>query len=152
MKPSFRKAQESDLPAIIALLSDDSLGQIREKKAKDAFSSYLSAFHEIDKDPNQYLMIVESNDQILGTCHLTLLPSLTYCGSKRMQIEAVRIHKDFRNLKIGEAMISEAIKYAKSKHVCIIQLTCNHQREKAIKFYQKMGFEPTHVGFKMHID
>lgn len=152
MNLSFRKALESDISAIITLLFEDSLGQSREKKDQDSYLRYLEAFTEIDKDPNHYLMVVELKGEIVASCHLTLLPSLTYCGSKRMLIEAVRVHKDYRNQKIGESMLNEAIKYAKSKHVSIIQLTTNIDRFKAIEFYKQNGLEQTHVGFKMHIE
>ncbi|WP_342278765.1 GNAT family N-acetyltransferase [Candidatus Tisiphia endosymbiont of Myopa tessellatipennis] len=71
----------------------------------------------IDSDPNQYLMIVEMNKEIVGTCHLTIMPSLTFIGSTRMQIEAVRISEKYRGQHFGEWMMSIAMKYGKSQKV-----------------------------------
>ncbi len=65
-------------------------------------------------------MVVEKDNQIIATCHLTLMPSLTFKGSIRMQIEAVRVSAKLRGQKIGEWMINKAIEYAKSKNVKII--------------------------------
>ena len=56
---------------------------MRESKSASAEldKNYIKAFHKIDSDPNQYLMLVESGDEIIGTCHLTIMPSLTFVGS-----------------------------------------------------------------------
>jgi GNAT superfamily N-acetyltransferase len=44
-----------------------------------------------------------------------------------------------------------AIQYAKKKECNILQLTSNKQRRNAIKFYENLGFEATHEGFKLNI-
>lgn len=148
----YRKAQKKDLSAIVSLLFEDELGQSREEKSSTLDDRYKEAFTKINQDPNQYIMIVEQDQKIIGTCHLTFIPSLTFCGSTRMQIEAVRINKEHRGQMIGEQMIEEAIRYGKSLGAKIIQLTSNKQRAKALEFYEKLGFEKTHVGFKMYFD
>ena len=50
-------------------------------------------------------MVVEENNQVIATCHLTIMPSLTFTGQRRMQIEAVRVLEKLRGHKIGEWMI-----------------------------------------------
>ncbi|PJD92813.1 MAG: hypothetical protein CK424_04340 [Legionella sp.] len=72
---SHRKASIDDLREIITLLLEDDLGQTREQLDTTIEQDYIDAFHRIDKDPNQYLMIVCSNKVIVGTCHLTIMPS-----------------------------------------------------------------------------
>lgn len=96
-------------------------------------------------------MVVELENKIIATCHLTIMPSLTFNGSTRMQIEAVRVSEKLRGHKIGEWVINQAIEYAKSKNVKIIQLTTNIKRPKAKIFYERLGFEPTHVGMKLYL-
>ena len=148
----FRKAKKNDLDAIVDLLLNDILGRARESIDESSMKKYLSAFEKIDSDPNQYLMVCELNDQIVATCHLTLMPSLTFCGSLRLQIEAVRVHPDFRNKKIGTQMIKKAIDFAKENEVGIVQLTMNAERKEAQNFYEKEGFKATHVGFKLDLN
>ncbi|MCH9634441.1 MAG: hypothetical protein S4CHLAM7_11920 [Chlamydiae bacterium] len=145
----YRKAQAADLSILISLLYQDELGAQREKPNSIFIDKYKEAFQKIDSDPNHYLMVVEQNKKMIGTCHLTLLPSLTYCGSTRMQIEAVRVLEECRNQKVGEWMIKQAITYGQSKGAYIIQLTTNCQRESSIKFYERLGFKASHVGFKL---
>ena len=96
----FRKTAASDLPQIIALLSDDILGKDRESPQN--LKIYEAAFAEISADQNNFLAVVESNKEIIGTCHLTLMPSLTLQASKLINIEAVRVKDSFREHKIGQ--------------------------------------------------
>ncbi len=158
---THRKAMLGDLETIIHLLTDDKLGKTRETITKQLDKRYIEAFHKITADPNQYLMVVEQNNKvrpiskqvrlIVGTCHLTIMPSLTFTGSTRMQIEAVRINSKFRNLDIGTWMINAAIEYSKKHGVSIIQLTTNKKRLAAKQFYENLGFETTHEGMKLYL-
>ena len=99
-----RKARIADLHQIIELLLEDELGGTRGSKSAELDENYIKAFHKIDSDPNQYLIVVENGDEIIGTCHFTIIPSLTFVGSTRMQIEAVRVLGKYRDQKIGSWM------------------------------------------------
>ena len=148
---TYRKATINDLNAIVNLLLEDELGQTRESKSAELNQNYIEAFHKINADPNQYLMVVESNHEIVGTCHLTIMPSLTFTGSTRMQIEAVRVTEKHRGHKIGEWMMNATINYAKSKGETSLQLTTNKKRPRAKTFYEKIGFEASHEGMKLYL-
>jgi ribosomal protein S18 acetylase RimI-like enzyme len=133
-------------------LADDELGYRRETPIlNDIAAGYRVAFEEICLDPNQALMVVEEDGKILGTCHLTYMPSLTFQGAKRMNIEAVRIDRSSRNRGIGEWMIRKAIEIAKSKKCKIVQLATNKKRADAKRFYEKLGFEASHEGMKLYL-
>ena len=149
---SHRKAILNDLPRLIELLLEDELGSTRESKSSAVHENYIKAFHKIDSDPNQYLMVVENDDEIIGTCHLTIMPSLTFIGSTRMQIEAVRVAGKYRRQKIGSWMFNQAISYAKENDVSIVQLTTNKKRPKAKHFYENLGFEASHEGMKLYLE
>lgn len=148
----YRKATIEDLRPIINLLLEDELGQTRESKMSGLDPRYVDAFHQIDGDQNQYLMVVEGVDEIIGTCHLTIMPSLTFTGKTRMQIEAVRVSGKYRGKKIGEWMMQQAIAYGKEHGATIIQLTTNKKRPRAKTFYKGLGFEPSHEGMKLYLD
>ena len=150
MKLIQRKAELTDLPRIIELLLEDDLGKSRESKSA-LDDKYTKAFQIIDSDKNQYLMVMENESEIIGTCHLTIMPSLTFIGSTRMQIEAVRVAEKYRGQKIGQWMFDQAVAYAKEKGASIIQLTTNKKRPKAKQFYEKLGFEASHEGMKLYL-
>ena len=81
-------------------------------------------------------MIIEIDEKIIGTCHLTLMPSLTSTGSMRIQIEAVRVHTSVRGQNIGKKMIELAINWGKEHGAQIFQLATNKERPDALRFYE----------------
>ena len=151
LKLRTRRATIDDLGAIVNLLIEDELGHLREKTSDKLDQRYIDAFALINSDSNQYLMVVEESNKIVATCHLNVMPSLTFTGQTRMQIEAVRVSEKLRGHKIGEWMISHAIAYAKLRSASIIQLTTNIKRPRAKIFYERLGFESTHEGMKLYL-
>ena len=147
---SQRKATMQDVKTIIALLVEDELGKSRENLTEELDKTYIDAFNKIKIDSNQYLMVVEMGQEIVGTCHLTMMPSLTFKGSTRMQIEAVRVAEKYRGQNIGEWMMKEVLEYGKLRGAKLIQLTTNKKRERSKKFYETLGFQATHEGMKLH--
>lgn len=147
----FRKASFADLETIVLLLADDQLGQKREQSLAVNPIAYKKAFDQIMADSNQYLMVIEKEGKVIGTCHLTLMPSLTFQGALRMNIEAVRIDSSLRGHGIGEWMFNKILELAKDEGCKIIQLTTNKERIDALRFYQKLGFAATHEGMKLYI-
>ena len=145
----YRRATEADVPAIVALLADDVLGASREMVGAESTAKYLSAFRAIDADANQFLLVVESRSRIVGTLQLTFIAGLSRGGLKRGLIEAVRISRDRRGEKIGEAMIAWAIEKCRHERCGIVQLTTDKSRTDAHRFYDRLGFEPSHIGYKM---
>jgi len=148
---TFRQASSDDLEAIVAMLADDELGAKRERYESPLPSSYLTAFENINQDPNQELIVVENDDsEVIGTLQLSFLQYLTYQGSVRAQIEAVRIRKDQRGEGMGQKMFEWAIKRAKEKGAHVLQLTTDKQRPDALRFYESLGFKASHEGMKLH--
>lgn len=147
----FEKAKKENLLDIVNLLIEDDLGATRESLSKDSLQKYAAAFLRIDEDKNQFLMAVKKENEIVGTCHLTLMPSMTFEGSSRLNIEAVRVKASFRGQKIGEQMMEFAINFAKESGCKMVQLASNKLRTDAIRFYEKCGFEESHVGMKINI-
>ena len=146
----FRKAILSDITDIIAMLADDPLGALREDLQH--LEKYEQAYHIINEDHNQELMVVENErGEIIGTFHLTFLQYLTHQGSIRAQIESVRVREDYRGKGIGEKMFEWIISRAKEKGAHLVQLTSDKKRPDAIRFYEKLGFTASHEGMKRSI-
>jgi N-acetylglutamate synthase-like GNAT family acetyltransferase len=145
----FRKAASGDLPSIVAMLNNDILGKNRENP--DDFYKYRQAFDEISEDKNNFLIVIEFENEVIGTMQLTLIPTIVLQGSKRMNIEAVRVDDKLGGKGIGSWMIKKAIIFAEANGVKIIQLTTNKQRNRAHEFYKRLGFEATHEGMKLKL-
>ncbi|WP_030175507.1 GNAT family N-acetyltransferase [Spirillospora albida] len=145
---TFREATADDLAEIVRLLADDPLGATRETPGDDIPEAYFTAFAAIEKDPNNAVIVAEIDGRIAGTLQLTFIPGLTYTGGERAQIEGVRVAAEARGHGVGQAIIGWAIERARERGCRVVQLTTDRQRPDAIRFYQKMGFRPSHMGMK----
>lgn len=146
---SFRPATRDDLPAIVRLLADDTLGSTRERYEVPLPPSYLVAFHAIDADPNNELVVTELDGQLVGTMQLTFIPSITYQGRWRALIEGVRIDSSVRSQGLGRRMFEWAIARARERDCHLLQLTTDKARPEALRFYQCLGFVASHEGMKL---
>jgi N-acetylglutamate synthase-like GNAT family acetyltransferase len=145
----FRKAAKSDLSRIIELLASDDLGKLREKTDALSMQKYAAAFTKISADENNFLAVVEKDKEIIATCHLTIMHSLTRLASNRLNIEAVRVAEEYTGQKIGNWMFGQIIEFAKNHDIQIIQLTTDKRRKRAQNFYAKLGFTASHEGMKL---
>lgn len=147
----FRQAVESDIGGLVNLLADDDLGALREDLSRPLNQNYLAAFLSIEQDPNNELTVVECNGELAGMLQLTFIPYLTHTGSWRCLIEGVRIAKEYRGQGLGRQFINRAIERAGERNCRIVQLTSDKQRPEALKFYESLGFQATHEGFKLKL-
>ncbi|MBB6303476.1 GNAT superfamily N-acetyltransferase [Rhizobium leucaenae] len=145
----IREAREGDLPAVIALFAADALGGHGDTTDPAAYEDYLRAFRTIQSSPDQALYVAEFRCDVVGTFQTMITTSLTGRGSSSMIIEAVQTRSDLRGQGIGAAMINFCIAGAKSRGMRLVQLTSNAARKDAHRFYERLGFKPSHLGFKM---
>ncbi|MCK0770063.1 GNAT family N-acetyltransferase [Chromohalobacter canadensis] len=148
----FREARSDDLASLVEMLADDELGQIRESPGTPLKVGYIRAFEAIQNDPNNELLVCESDGQLLGMLHITFIPYLTYIGSWRALMEGVRVASSKRGDGIGAKLFEWAIQRAKEKGCLIVQLTSDKKRPDAIRFYEKLGFKATHEGMKLWLN
>ena len=147
----FRLAKRADLPAIVRLLADDDLGRQRERYEDPLPESYSSAFEQMENDPNHELIVAERNGEVVGTLHLMFLPSISFQGGLRAQIESVRVDEQFQSQGIGSAMMGWSMQRAKQRGAHLVQLTTHKTREDAHHFYERLGFKGTHLGMKLDL-
>ena len=147
MEIQFRRASEQDVPAIVTMLADDPLGATRE--SPNDLAPYLRAFEELDRDPNQLLAVAERDGEVIGTLQLSFLHGLSRQGATRAQIEAVRVRAGERGEGLGGRLIEWAVEQARQRGCHLVQLTSDASRKSAHRFYEKLGFSGSHVGFKL---
>lgn len=144
-----REATAKDLSAIVALLAGDTLGEAREVSGGELDPAYVAAFQEIDACRTAMILLAVSGNSIVGCLQLNFIANLSLTGTRRGQIEGVRTTKDLRGKGIGRLLINEAIEICRAHSCGLLQLTTNRIRKDAVAFYEKCGFEPSHIGFKM---
>lgn len=148
---TFRPATRDDLPTLVAMLADDPLGAQRERFETPLPSAYRDAFAAIDADPHNTLIVAERDGRIVGMLQLTRIPYLTYQGGWRALVEGVRVAKTARGQGIGQALLEHAIARAEAHGCHLVQLTTDKRRADALRFYERLGFEATHAGLKLHL-
>jgi GNAT superfamily N-acetyltransferase len=148
---SIRLANREDLTDIIALFASDTIGGHGDTTDKDALPDYLAAFERIIATPNETLYVAELDGVVVGTFQTTLLTTLSGRGSSNLLIEAVQTRKDMRGKGIGETMMQFAVDTARARGLSKVQLSSNKERVDAHRFYERVGFEPSHLGFKIRL-
>ncbi|MGO8023040.1 GNAT family N-acetyltransferase [Rhizobium leguminosarum] len=146
---NIREARKDDLPALVAMFAADALGGHGDTTEVEAFPDYLRAFAVIEASPDQTLYVAECGGEVVGTFQTMVTTSLTGRGSSAMIIEAVQTRADMRGQGVGGLMIEFAIAEAKGRGIGRVALTSNAVRKDAHRFYERLGFKPSHLGFKM---
>jgi GNAT superfamily N-acetyltransferase len=145
----IRAATADDIPAIVAMLADDPLGAQRE--SPDDLTPYLTALERLRADPNQHLVVAVRESRVVGTLQLTIIPGLSRRGSTRSIIEGVRVHAGERGSGLGTQLIEWAVDESRRQNCQLVQLTSDNTRTDAHRFYERLGFTASHVGFKLSL-
>ncbi|MFI5829473.1 GNAT family N-acetyltransferase [Streptomyces sp. NPDC051578] len=143
----IRPATETDLPAIISMLADDPLGAARE--SPDDLTPYIAALEQLSDDPDQHVVVAVRGERVVGTLQLTIVAGLSRRGATRSIIEGVRVHADERGSGLGTRFIEWAIERSRQENCALVQLTSDVTRTDAHRFYERLGFTASHVGFKL---
>lgn len=131
------------------MLADDPLGAQRE--SPDDLTPYLTALDRLAADPNQHVVVAIREGLVVGTLQLTMVPGLSRKGATRSIIEGVRVHATERGSGLGTQLIEWAIATSRRENCQLVQLTSDVTRADAHRFYERLGFTPSHLGFKLKL-
>ncbi|KQS10026.1 transcriptional regulator [Curtobacterium sp. Leaf183] len=151
---TLRSAVHDDLDPLMALLSDDPVSAARGDVADESDRPrYATALRAVTEDPaNALLVAVDRDGRLVGTFQLTRIPGMARQGSTRLLVEAVRVRSDLRSGGIGGAMMRWVTDVAApALDVALVQLTSDAARVDAHRFYERLGFTGSHVGFKYRV-
>ncbi|GGM97177.1 GNAT family acetyltransferase [Terrabacter tumescens] len=147
---TIRPATREDVPAVVAMLADDPLGAAREDPADTA--TYDAAYDRVAADPAQHLVVAERDGTVVGTLQLSVIPGLSRRGATRTIIEGVRVARDERGSGLGTELVTWAVEESRRLGATLVQLTSDASRTDARRFYERLGFVASHVGFKLPLD
>jgi GNAT superfamily N-acetyltransferase len=150
MAVRIRPATRDDVPHIVAMLADDPLGTAREDLGDR--QTYDEAYDRVVADPAQHLVVAELAGRVIGTLQLTVIPGLSRRGATRSVIEGVRVSRDARGSGLGTELITWAVEESRRLGCTLVQLTSDASRTDARRFYERLGFVASHVGFKLTLD
>ena len=147
----IRTARQEDVPALAAIYAADEIGGHGDTADESALPDYLAAFRDIEASPTETLYVAELDGEIVGTFQTAILTKLIGRGAKSMVIEAVQTRPDMRGRGIGAVMITYCLDEARARGMKAVQLTSNVARLDAHRFYERLGFEKRHFGFRMKL-
>ncbi len=111
-------------------------------------ATYRAAFDAMQAEAANHLIVGERNGRVVATYQITFISGLSLRATRRAQIESVRVASDLRGQRIGEALFADAEARARAAGCGLIQLTTNATRDRARAFYERLGFTPSHIGYK----
>ncbi|MDZ4278232.1 MAG: GNAT family N-acetyltransferase, partial [Dehalococcoidia bacterium] len=109
---------------------------------------YRTAFREIEGDARQRQLVVEANGRIVGGASLIIIPNLSRQGRPWALVENVVVDETERGSGFGELLLRHALEEARRAGCYKLSLTSNRARKDAHRFYERLGFKPTHEGFR----
>ena len=145
---AIREATEGDIPRIVELFEHGSLIEGKEDPTDPA--PYRAALHEIAQGPGAVLL-AEAGGEVIGVCQLIVFRHLQSRGGLCAEVESVHVHPEFRGRGVGGVLMRAAVQRARELGCYRVQLTSNNARPEAHRFYEALGFEPTHRGFKVNV-
>jgi GNAT superfamily N-acetyltransferase len=150
----IRRADKRDIRALMRLLADDAIsatrGDVGADADEEAYASGLARI--IDDRANDLVVAIDSHDRVIAMLQLTAIPGVARRGSTRLLVEAVRVKADQRSAGLGSTLMRWVMEVAAP--ACgadLVQLTSDRQRTDAHRFYLRLGFVDSHVGFKYDV-
>jgi GNAT superfamily N-acetyltransferase len=141
-----RQATDQDIDRMVAMLEHGSL--VDGKEDRGDLAPYRSALAEINQGRGGVL-VAEMAGQVIGVCQLIVFRHFQSRGSLCAEIESVHVHPDQRGKGIGHILMEAAIDRAREQGCYRVQLTSNLARADAHRFYEALGFSPSHRGYKL---
>ena|ERR1039458_6938010 len=145
----IRGAVEADLGLIVELFEYGSL--VEGKEEPTDLARYHAALHEIERSKGEVL-VAEVGGRVVGVCQLIIFRHLQAKGGLCAEVESVHVHPTHRGQGIGSVLMGAAITKARALGCYRMQLTSNNARSEAHRFYEALGFEASHHGFKLKLE
>jgi GNAT superfamily N-acetyltransferase len=144
----IKKACPENLPEIIAVINAGA-ASVRNGKEFESWEEYRPAFDALSAAAavDIYVALNEAGE-VIGTYQIHFMRGITYKGRPRVEIESVHVRSDQRGTGIGRQMMDHAEALARDVNACMIQLTSNREREGSHHFYQRLGYDQSHLGYK----
>jgi GNAT superfamily N-acetyltransferase len=143
-----RPAAEGDVARIVELFEHGTLVQGKEDPSDPG--TYVAALAEIASGRGAVLL-AEVDGEVVGVCQLIVFRHLQSRGGLCAEIESVHVHPDQRGQGIGAILMESAVARARELGCYRVQLTSNNVRTEAHRFYERLGFEQSHQGFKLRL-
>lgn len=135
----IEKLQKSDLKEAISIY--DSNHNLK--------TNYEKLFQEYDKiynNPDYHNIVVKLDGKIVGMATIVINRDIVEELHPFLTVWNLGVHKDYRRMKIGTAMLDYIYNYAKELECDFISLIAETDNTTAQQFYESLGYNKE-VGF-----
>ena len=144
-----RSAEQDDVATMVDILIAGSLTP--ESESRDQLDAYWLAIQGVRATGGD-VFVATLDEEVIGVCQVVLFPTIGHSGGLVAEIENVHIRETHRNGGIGQLLIETCEQFARGHDCYRVQLTSNVVRTDAHRFYGRLGYQVSHVGFKKSLD
>lgn len=142
----MRSARADDLESIVRCIAAGAL--VEGKEDPSDLEPYRAALADAQTPPSDVL-VAEADGEVVGVAQLIVFRHVQVHGAWCAELESVHVRADRRGNGIGAVLVETAIERARSLRCHRVQLTSNMERRDAHRFWEQMGFTPSHIGYKL---
>lgn len=146
-KLTFRKATQADLPNLLELYRVFDSDEEPRMELADA----KAIFTRMQTYPSYTIYLAEHDDEIVGTFALLIMDNLAHQGKPAGLVENVIVSPKTQNQGIGKSMMRYAMQLCAEADCYKLVLSSNMIRERAHRFYERLGFEKHGYSFRVEI-
>ena len=144
---AIRPAMRAEVAEVLALYEQAELD--RETLPLDQAEAL---FDRIQSYPDYDLMVACTPDSgIVGTYLLLIMDKLGHLGAPAAVVDDVVVAPDRQGQGVGTAMMHDAMARARTRGCYKLMLSSNLARERAHRFYEKLGFIQHGVSFEVAV-
>lgn len=146
----IRPAREGDLAGLLELYRElEGAYGVPAGAGEPALGEYRILFRAILADQNQVILVAESEGVPVGTVTLVVVPNLGHRGCPWAALDNLVVRPDSRGRGLGTALVEAASNLARRRGCYKLVLSSNIRRTDAHRFYRRLGWRLTHLGFEI---
>lgn len=146
----IRPAHEGDLDGILKLHRElEGVYEVADSAAEPTLEDYRIMFRAMLADQNQVIMVAENKGVLVGTVTLVVVPNLGHRGCPWAALDNLVVMPDWRGYGIGTSLVETVSNMARQRGCYKLVLSSNIRRTDAHRFYRRLGWRLTHLGFEI---
>jgi len=98
-------------------------------------------YESVIDNPSHLILFAQIEEKIIGYIYGFIQENGDTTKEKVGQIDALYIEEEYRNMKVGDKLITEFIEWAKEQNVKIIEISVFDTNTKAKNLYKKKNFK-----------
>lgn len=130
------------------IIVDDYLKYIKLINSNVDYEYFVNFLKNILNKNHKIIVIIDENNEIIGTGTVFIEYKLTHNGCKMGHLENILIDKNYQGKGYGEKLVEELLRICKNNNCYRVDLNCNKE---LTNFYNKNGFNINNICMNVFI-